>query len=271
MNNKWQDLKKYFDQQFISVYKKLNDNPVFNSLKEQYQSLSLIKQSLLKYSFLTFGFLLVFIIPISYMLDSWSYLDEFKNKYEISQKLIKLKQEPRRPSFLSSYQIEKEIEKLIRKYEQNNYKISKTSTKNKKTVTVSGFKVDTDHLNIRQAVQLASELNKISFLKIESFELEESSKYPNHYNVSLGLNHFSIKQQPQKIKKRTPDKKKVNQSKSRRNLSSIESVVSEQEKDEKAFRLPAVNKNVIKDTKDTKKAFKPLSEKFKTPNTHLGK
>ena len=249
--------KKTLERNLLILQERLNDSNLFNFLKERYLSLTELKQRALKYSLMLALILTIFIVPIYYTLSSFSFFNEFKTKYQLSLELLKFRSVPKGVSFLPVYKAKEKIKSLVEKYERTDYTISQRRLRqDKKTkLEVNRFQVKVQHLNIKQAIQMASDLNNLFTLQLKTFELEAAPDYDNRYDIVLGLDHYFVKSKPKLIK--PARKRKVSQK--------SKPVDKVNKKEDRAFRLPATNKISIKKGAPKKKAFKPLPPSIQNP------
>lgn len=188
-------LKKQLDQFWENFQDKLHESHLFNLLKERYESLNLIQQKTIKY---LMGFLLLFLIlimPLLYLSSSFSYWNEFKVKYRLSQRLLNLRSNPTiLQSARSSSAIKQTMERLIKKYRTEGYSLkSKAGGGRKSQIQTEIFEIKVDHLNIKQVIQLGTDLNSLPSVRLETLQIRESAQYTNHYDTVYEAHHYSMK------------------------------------------------------------------------------
>ena len=211
-----ENLKKFLDQMINSFEDNLEESHLFNILKERYEALSTLYQKIFKYGIIASLIFLLFLTPLALFLSSSSHWSEFKTKYNLSVKLLNLRSRPASPlpSF-SSFQIKNQIQLLIKKYQKDNFTIKNISTRtNRKThIKTEEFQITINHLNIKQAIQLSSDLNSLSQTTLKALDLKENTDYTNHYDTTLNLIHYSINTEtppaPSRSSRKGPKKAKT--------------------------------------------------------------
>ena len=209
--------KKQLDQFWDNFQNKLYESHLFNLLKEKYESLNLIQQKTIKY---LMGFLLLFLIlilPFLYLSSSFSYWNEFKVKYQLSQRLLNLRANPTiLQSSHSSSAIKLSIERMIKKYRPEGYSLENKSGGKRSPIQTEIFEIKVNHLNIKQVIQLGTDLNTLSSVRLESLQIKESDKYSNHYDTVYEAHHYSIEhvssrsRAPEKSRRSKPKKSNNN-------------------------------------------------------------
>lgn len=207
-------LKKQLEQFWENFQDKLHESHLFNLLKEKYESLNIIQQKAIKYTTGIALLLLILVMPLFYLTSSLSYWNEFKIKYQLSQRLLNLRTNPTAfHSTRSSASIKQAMEKLIKKYRTEGYSLkSKPKGSRKSQVKTEVFEIKVDHLNIKQVIQLGTDLNVLPSVRLESLQIRESTQYANHYDTIYEAHHYfmershrrprvSAKQQKSKLKK----------------------------------------------------------------------
>lgn len=224
----FENLKKRLFEEWKNFESRLLESNHFNLLKEKYQSLSLLQQKLIKYGFLCFICFVLAYLPLSYFFSSSVYWMKFKEKQELSLELLKMRNKISSSGFrLSKNQLNRKIENIIEKYSEKAFEIKEKKRKmSKDSIYEIGFDVHLKHLNIKQAVQLGTELNNLSQSRLESIVIKENQTYPKHYDVDYKLSSFVSKEE-NRVKKRPrarikpsdqskKSKKKVRESPSRK-------------------------------------------------------
>ena len=207
-------LKKQLEQFWENLQNKLTESHLFNLLKEKYESLNIIQQKAIKYITGIVLLLLILVMPLFYLTSSLSHWNEFKIKYQLSQRLLKLRTNPTAfHSTRSSASIKQAMERLIKKYRAEGYSLKSKSTGSRKSqVKTEVFEIKVDHLNIKQVIQLGTDLNVLPSVRLESLQIRESAQYANHYDTTYEAHHYlmerlnrrprvSAKQQKSKLKK----------------------------------------------------------------------
>ena len=185
-------LKKQLEQFWENLQNKLNESHLFNLLKERYESLNTIQQKTLKYITGTALLILILVMPLFYLISSLSYWNEFKVKYQLSQRLLNLRTNPTAfHSTRSSASIKQAMEKLIKKYRPEDYSLKNKKGGNRKSqIKTEVFEIKVDHLNIKQVIQLGTDLSVLPSVRLESLQIRESTQYANHYDTTYEAHHY---------------------------------------------------------------------------------
>ena len=199
MSQKFKEIKKQFLYYLEHIQSRIVESNAFNIFKEKYQSYSLFHQKIIKYGFVGLVILLISFIPSYYFYLSSEHWSEFKEKRELSLGLLRVRSYQSTYSNVSSYRLQQNISDIIKKYKEKDYVIKDKpiSSKEKKIKKII-YEVKVNHLNIRQVIQMGSELNDILSAYLSSLIVEESNLYPKHYDVSFELSAYfhKIKKSP---------------------------------------------------------------------------
>ena len=211
MKKHTETLKKLLDQFLENVQDKLNESHLFNLLKERYESLNIVQQKTIKYITGAGLFCLILIMPLFYLTSSFSYWSEFKVKYQLSQRLLKLRTSPTAfQSTRSSAAIKQTMERAIKKYRPEGWSLkNKTRGSKKSPIKTEVFEIKVNYLNIKQVTQLGTDLNALPFVRLESLQIKESAQYINHYDTIYEAHHYSMEQLTRRA--RTPSKPRKSQ------------------------------------------------------------
>lgn len=207
----FENLKKFFLEEWRTLENRIFESHAFNLLKEKYQSLNLFHQKLIKYSCLCLVFCLLAYLPFSYFLSSRGYWKDFKEHQELSMELSKMRNKISGSLFhFSQKQLKKHIESSIKKYSNEEFQIEEKKVPiPKKSVYQIDFDIQVKHINVKQVFRLGTELSGISQSRLKSIVMEESAKYPKHYDVIYALSSFFSKEQTGSMeRKRKTNRKK---------------------------------------------------------------
>ena len=190
-------------KELIELYQKLEgqilESNSFNLLKERYQSLTLLSQKLIKIFLIALFFLIILYAPLYYIASSTADWLNLKEKQKISLELLKMREKSSFSTMRDTEALLKsKIEGLVQKYSSEEVSLTKESKKFPKSNSINQilFKVQVPYLNIRQAVQLGSELEALSQVRLEELSFTENKKYKNHYDIIYQLSAFVIKKDP---------------------------------------------------------------------------
>ena len=188
---------KNLKTQLASIWKNFENQILesnnFNILKEKYQSLNVRRQKLIKYLFFLFAFGSLTYLPLSYLMSSVLYWGEFKEKQQLSLEMLKVRNRSSALAFRHSHsQLKRKIEKIIKKYSTEALIQDQPAPFSSKIDEIQkiNFNIQLSHLNIKQAIRLGTELNNLSQAHLNGITLEESKKYPKHYDTLYGLSAF---------------------------------------------------------------------------------
>lgn len=214
MNGKFEELKNQLLESWKNLENRLLESNSFNHLKEKYQSLNIVQQKLIKYLVVFFIFISLAYLPLSYFFSSVFNWAEFKEKQKLSLELLKMRNKIHSSSLrYSQSQLKNRIERITEKYSNQDFKIKdKRSVFSKReSIYQIDFDVQLEHLNIKQAIQLGTELHTLSQVRLNSITLDENKEFPKHYDVEYKLSGFVPKKKSEPLtskRKRVPRKKK---------------------------------------------------------------
>ena len=194
MFQKFNEFKKQIFYYVEYIQNRIVESNAFNVLREKYQSYPLFHQKVIKYGMVSFIIFLISAVPFYYFYLSSGHWSEFKEKRKLSLDLLKVRKYKSTFSNMTEYRLRREISDIIKKYKEKDFVIKdkKASSKEKKLKKVM-YEVKVDHLNIRQAVQMGAELNDLLSVHLFSLIMQESEKYPKHYDVSFKLYAYFYK------------------------------------------------------------------------------
>ena len=193
---KFKEIKKQALDIWKNLENKILESNKYNALKEKYQSLSLLYQKLIKY-FLIGGLLIVFLsIPLFYFFSATVSWLEFKKKQELSWELLKVRRQNSKlkTGFTSDMQIKRSIEQVVKKYFSEDFNLQVEKTKKEEFINKKHFKLKIPYLNIKQAVQLGTELHNLNFVRLDGVQFTENTEYPKHYDMEYKLSTFVLMQ-----------------------------------------------------------------------------
>ena len=186
------DLRKQGIEIFKNFENRFSESNAFNIAKERYQSLNVRRQKLIKYALI--ACLAAFIVypPMSYMFSSMGYWSDFKNKYQLSLDLLKIRNKNSNLLSLSAEALELKINKKAEKYSLSDFEVTSHDSPfpKAKSVRKINFKLSFKHLNIKQAVRLGAELNALPQMRLSEISLSENIEYEKHYDVIYQLSAF---------------------------------------------------------------------------------
>ena len=221
-------LKKELAELYQKIENQILESDFFNVLKERYQSLTLLNQKLIKLFFIALFLAGVLYLPFYYLSSSTIAWFNLKEKHRLSIELLKAREK----SSLSTMRdtettLKNKIQEVTQKYFSESSTVTKESKKTLKSnssIELIIFKVKVPYLNIRQAIQLGTELEAFSQVRLDELSFEESENYKSHYDMTYQLSAFIIKRDSklkresrkrQRIKKEEPIKKENKLSKSK--------------------------------------------------------
>ena len=260
-------------KELLELYQRLESQVLesnsFNILKERYQSLSILNQKLIKIFLMVLFLVIVLYFPVYYISSSSVSWFDLKKKYKLSIELLKVREKSSFSNMKSTKKLLKNrINDIVQKYSTENIQIKERSKKDSKFDFVEQvtFEIDVPYLNIRQAIQLGTELESISQIRLKELSFKENTKYKNRYDVYYDLSGFVIsekvqskpKRRKRRRKQRTKQKDSVkdikNKEKSRQNLEKEENSSKKEENSSKKER---------KNQKPSKRIQKKSIEKTK--------
>ena len=207
MTNGKETFKRRLNQLWETFQEKLYESHLFNLLKERYEALNGFQQKVIRYIAGVFLLIVVFIIPFLYFTSALSHWREFKVKYQLSLRLLKLRVNP--PPFQSGgtpTAVKQTMERLIKKYQSENYFLKNKKGGNGKTpFKTEVLEITVKHLNIKQVVQLGADLSALPSVRLESLQMTENTEYANHYDTVYTAHYYWMKR-PRKFRPPTPKK-----------------------------------------------------------------
>ena len=194
----------------------LLESNYFNVLKERYQSLNSLKQKMIKYGLLSIVCICILYLPAYYLSSSIVSWLELKQKHKLSLGLLKVRENSSVSMMNHSKSIIKsKITQVVQKYSSDRFTVSQEQQTFSQSSLIEHilFNVSASHLNIRQAVQLGTELQKLPQIRLDELAFTENKEYKNHYDSHYKLSGFFLKQgasltQKDSNKKRKPPRKR---------------------------------------------------------------
>ena len=196
MRQTFEDLKKQLSYQLESLQSRINESNLFNLLRERYESLSIFQQKIIKHGAVALLFLLLIMVPLSYFFSSMSYWKEFQEKRSASLAMLQARSKPR--AFLSppaESDLKLRISNIVRKYREEGGIIKNKPSKrlNDKKTRQIDFEVEVNLLNVREAIQLGTDLHDLPQSRLASLIMRENPEHPKRYDVSFALSFFLSK------------------------------------------------------------------------------
>ena len=193
MPSRFENLKKQILQRWEVLENRIYESDTFNTFKEKFQSLSPGRQKIFKYLSIALFLFALFSIPLLYFYSSSKQLKDFKEKENLSLKLLKKKADT--SSLLnqrSSIWVKSNIKTIVEKYQKEEYSIVEkgvSATKNS-LIKPHEMEVSVKHLNIKQIALLGENLNGLGSIRIHKLKMKESSLYKNHYDAYFSILFF---------------------------------------------------------------------------------
>lgn len=206
----------------LSVFKaQLEENSVYNNLKDRYDALSLGNRKLVIFFSTLIFILLLASIPLSNINSSQTSIDDYESNLEVINDLLRYKSIPKSQSALP---VGESAEGLVNKIKSSvdelgllPEQIVDISIQEKIPKIVKGaiiqnnVEVSLKSLNLTQVVNIGYKLQELKKnVKLLGMEVKESSDKKDYFNVSYQLASFhikSIKPEKKKSSQRRRDKK----------------------------------------------------------------
>ena len=208
MTNGKEIFKRRLNRFWETFQEKLYESHLFNLLKERYEALSGFQQKIIRYIAGILLLIVVFIIPFLYFTSALSHWREFKVKYQLSLRLLKLRTNPTPFQRAGTPEAVKQtMERLIKKYQSENYFLkNKKERTGKAPFKTEAFEITVKHLNIKQVVQLGGDLSALPSVRLESLQMTENTEYANHYDTVYTA-HYYWMERPRKPPRRSTSPK----------------------------------------------------------------
>ena len=208
----FKNIKKQFLEEWKNFENRLLESNSFNLFKERYQALNIFYQKLIKYLFVFFVFSALAYLPFSYFFSSADYWGEFKEKQELSLKLLKMRKKISFSAFrFSQEQLKSQIDRIVSRYSASDFTVKEKRSVLPEAVSIDqiDFDIQVKHLNIKQTVKLGTELHNLSQAHLSSITMEENKKFPKHYNTTYKVSAFISKEKRLQRKIIRPRSKKA--------------------------------------------------------------
>ncbi len=193
MRQIYESLKKQLAYQLESLQSKIIESSLFNILRERFESLPLSRQKLIKYAAAGAGLALPALIPFLYFSSSIKHWGEFQEKRSASLEMLSLRHKPKALfSQPSESDLRRRIETLAKKYQKDGFLIKDKPKKwiSGKSARQIDFELEIQLLNVKEAVQLGTELHDLPQTRLSSLELRESRERPKRYDAVFWTSSF---------------------------------------------------------------------------------
>lgn len=196
MIKKIDEIKKFYFQILEQLRNKVSETNAFNSIKESYESLSLSRQKMIKNAILVLLFLCILVVPVFYFFSSVKKWNQFHTLWSLSFDLARHKDYNPKTLNQSRSMVKERLLNIITKYEDKNYTISdKKIPLDQKKIKGYLYTIEAGPLNVRQIIQMGTELDEMPYSYLSSLAMEESKKYPKHYEATFDLQVYKSKVQ----------------------------------------------------------------------------
>lgn len=211
-----ESIKNLLKNIFESVYDKIKDSAVYNTLLEKYYNLELPMQRGIKYSFTALVVLLIVSLPFSILKDSLNATKEFKEKKQLIFDLIKSESSQLVVQGLSSSEFDRKVSQVTEmlnlsvdhKVQVSSYYFSKQLLpKNLRTLKYTGKQIKISGINIEEVMDIGQLFGSIDpSVKLMHLKITEIKDQKNYFSATYSILHF---QEPNSKTPITPGKKPV--------------------------------------------------------------
>lgn len=189
----FEDLKKQMAEAWSSFSIRLSESHTANLLTEKWRSLTPLQRKVLKTSvvfLISVGFLA---FPVYYFSLSSMEWKEFETKRNLSLELLKTTRQSSLSVFrLNQNRLKKRVESVVKKYAQEDFKIKdkRSLFKKEEQIYKVHFDISLQLLNVRQLIQLGTELENLPQVRLDSLTVQENKQFPKHYHTNYQLSAF---------------------------------------------------------------------------------
>lgn len=198
--NSLDDLLDRLSEQWALIWSRIEENSTYNTLREKFETLPSSAQRLTIVGSISFLIFVLFLIPITSIFSSSSYIDEFDEKRELVEKLLSAqqnsKQKPPLPPGISTQQIQSKVQQMIRSMRLIEGQGPELTPLNnnpagKMVPTIlkqSGLSVSLKGLNLKQTLDAGARLEALDpSVKMISLVIDQSAEFPKYYDVVFQL------------------------------------------------------------------------------------
>ena len=217
-------LRKETAERFQRMEHQLLESNYFNVLKERYQSLNSLKQKMIKYGLLFIVCICILYLPAYYLSASIASWLELKQKHKLSFSLLKARESSSASVMQRSESaVKNKINQVVQKYSSDTFTVSQEQQIFSQSSLIEHilFTVFAPHLNIRQAVQLGAELQKLPQIRLDELAFTENKEYKNHYDSYYKLSGFFLKRGASLTDKDSNKKQKPSRKRKKRKIKNI--------------------------------------------------
>ena len=203
--NSLDDLLDQIGDGFRQLSSRLQESSAFNTLREKFDTLPTSTQGLLKTGSVAALICILFLVPISGILSSSAYIQEYEEKKQIIEGLIQAEQTKRNgsplPPGLTSQSMQQRIQgtmQYLRLVDGQGPEMSPLGGNMAgnlvpKTIQQAGLNVNFFGLNLKQVSEIGAKLEAIdSSVKMIGLKIQPSKKFDEYYDASFQLVSFSL-------------------------------------------------------------------------------
>ena len=188
-------IKFFFKQIFEILYHKIKDSVFYNTLVEKHENLDLQQQKWIKQGLLTTLFIIVTLIPASFVWSSIQKSNEFKTKHNLVNRMLQTSTSSQSNSSLSAPQWNEKINQLTQELSsERNIRITPYTPSASqipsavRELTYVGKKIQIENSNIQEVVDIGYALNQMdSSVKLIQLKVEKNSLEDHYFKATYFL------------------------------------------------------------------------------------
>ncbi len=187
-----------------AVLQEQQESEWFIRVKEKYEELTPTMQKIVRYAGMALVVTIVLWIPVTNLMDASDVNSQFEQRRLALKELLKIERDyssvPAMPNPPAPFSLKPQLDQKIigqgLKPEQIK-DVQEVSGKDTKTVEQKGISYNLTHVTVRQAIDIAYELEQTDkSFKLSEFQLDAQQEDPHFYDLRLKIINYSIKAPP---------------------------------------------------------------------------
>jgi len=215
------DLKDKFEELFGQVKNSVEENSLYNTLRERYETLSSSVQKAIVMGCCSAVLFIILLIPWSFISSSNDFITEFEDHRTLIRGLLKTRSLPKGiplPKGMTAANMVNRVKGWMHQAGLLETQIGDTqllpkgepqSQLTSPNTKQQGMKIQLKQLNLRQIMDIGYHLqNMDSSVKVTGLEIQATSKNPHYFNALFKLISYSLPEPEKKSSKKKSRRKR---------------------------------------------------------------
>jgi len=203
----WENIKEQLLERWNGIWEQIRDSDTYIQLREKYQNASPTMQKIILGFAITFGALLILLIPFTFLSSSSESIETFESNVRLVRDYYRVQRElsstPMVPDTPPSSQISSQVQSILGNLGLSPEQMSGTreiaperdsnNSLQPKGINEHGIEVTLLKLNLKQVVDIGAKLSQLGRgLHLTALDMKVNSQNDHYYDVIFRVTGFSV-------------------------------------------------------------------------------